>query len=109
MGGQYKGCAAPLAKGVQAPAGDRSISHGAAMGLCHKFHQFPSFGKRPARSMSLCATSSTSCHIVSSLKCVVVCFLLRQPYQASPGKSLIEIKKMQIETGMDLPEGLEGG
>lgn len=53
MGGQYKGRATPLAKGGQAPAGYRSISHGAAMGLRHKFYQFPPFSKRSASSIPL--------------------------------------------------------
>lgn len=53
MSGQYKGRATPLAKGGQTPAGYRSISHGAAMGLRHKFYQFPPFSKRSASSIPL--------------------------------------------------------
>jgi hypothetical protein len=68
MGDQYKGRATPLAKGGQTAVGNRSISHGAAVGLCHKFYQFPPFGKRAACTIPLCAATSTSCHIEFSFK-----------------------------------------
>jgi hypothetical protein len=62
MGFQYEGGSAPLAIGGKAAIGDRAVPQGAAVGLRHKRHQFPPFGKRSTTPvpMSMPATTTTT-------------------------------------------------
>jgi hypothetical protein len=64
MGFQYEGGAAPLAIGGKPAIGDRPLPQGAAVGLRHKRHQFPPFGKRSTTAvpmpMSMPATTITT-------------------------------------------------
>jgi hypothetical protein len=60
MGFQYKGGAAPLAKGGKTTTGDRPLQQGAAVGLRHKLHQFPTFRKGSANPVSLSIPTPTS-------------------------------------------------
>ena len=53
MGFQYKGGVAPLAIGGKAAIGDRPLPQGAAVGLRHKFHQFPPFRERSTNSVPM--------------------------------------------------------
>jgi hypothetical protein len=60
MGFQYKWSAAPLAICRKAAIGDRPLPQGAAMGLRHKRHQFPTFRERSTNSMPMPVSAATT-------------------------------------------------
>ena len=59
-GRQHKGDVAPLANCGKATIGESSSPQGTAVGLRHKLHQFPPFGKRPTYPVPMSAAASTS-------------------------------------------------